>query len=211
LRTTATSADPQSAGCVGGRRLDSLAGQEDALDSLVNRRVASVREPEVAASGVAISGGERSGVMSESNRNLLSMIGSGVLIAAVGFAAGRLSAPAPTVETRIVASTDASSDYRALRNSLDEQRREAAERDKRIQQQLEQQRFDAETERTKAERARIDAETELARQRTQQVLDQKRLDEEMERTRADRSRMEAEMALARQRNQQLLDELSRKR
>jgi hypothetical protein len=66
-------------------------------------------------------------------------------------------------------------------------------------------------ERTKAERARIDAETELARQQTQQALDQRRLDEEMERTKAERARIEAEMALARQRTQQILDELSRKR
>ena len=151
--------------------------------------------------------------MSESSRNQLFMIGAGVLVAAVAFAAGRLSAPAPSPmwETPVVRSADASDDYRAIQRSIDEQRREAAERDKRIQQDLERQRFDAEMERTKAERARIDAETELARQQTQQALDQRRLDEEMERTKAERARIEAEMALARQRTQQILDELSRKR
>jgi hypothetical protein len=195
-------------------RLRGYVGLGEALGAhLVNRRAASVKASEVAVSPVTVSGGARSGIMSESSRNQLFMIGAGVLVAAVAFAAGRLSAPAPSPmwETPVVRSADASDDYRAIQRSIDEQRREAAERDKRIQQDLERQRFDAEMERTKAERARIDAETELARQQTQQALDQRRLDEEMERTKAERARIEAEMALARQRTQQILDELSRKR
>jgi hypothetical protein len=193
-------------------RLRGYIGLGEAVGAhLVSRRAATVHASEIAVSGVANTGGARTGNMSESNRNLLLTVGAGTLIAVVAFAAGRLSAPAPAVETRLVASPDSSFEYRALRSSLDDQRREAEERDKRIRQQLDQQAFVAEVQRTNAERARIDAETEFARQRTQQALDQKRLDEEMERTKAERARVETEMALARQRTQQLLDELSRKR
>lgn len=66
--------------------------------------------------------------MRESSRNQLSMIGAGVLVAAVAFVAGRLSAPAPppTWATPVVVSADAS-DYRAIQRSIDDQRREAAD------------------------------------------------------------------------------------
>ena len=164
--------------------------------------------------------------MTESIRNQLSMIGAGVLVAAVAFVAGRLSAhaPAPTWETPVARSAAASEDYRAIQRSIDDQRREAAERDGKLQQELAQQRYDAETERVKAERARIDAETQLSWQKTQQMLDQQKLDAEIERARAEgarrdaeiesakteRARRDAETELARQRTQQMLNDLIRK-
>jgi hypothetical protein len=166
--------------------------------------------------------------MSESSRNQLFMIGAGVLVAVVGFVAGRLSVPTPARspmwETSMASSAGAPDDYRAIQRSFDEQRREAAERDRRFQQQLDQQRYDAETERVKAERARIDEETQLSWQKTQQMLDQRKLDAEIESAKAERARRDAEiegakterarrdaeMELARQRTQQMLNDLIRK-
>ncbi len=150
--------------------------------------------------------------MSESHRNQLSMIGAGVLVAAVAFVAGRLSAPSPprTWETPVVVSADGSDD-RAIQRSIDDQRREAAERDRRLQQELEQQRYDAETERVKVDRARIEAETELASQQTQQLFEQRRQAAELEAARLESARRDAYLDLARQRTQQMLEELARKR
>ena len=195
-------------------RLRGYVGLGEALGAhLVNRRAASVKASEVAVSPVTVSGGARSGIMSESSRNQLLMIGAGVLVAAVAFVAGRLSAPAPQPmwETPVVRSADASDDYRAIQRSIDEQRRQAAERDKRIRQDLEQQRFDAEMESTKAERTRIDAETELASQQTQQLFEQRRQAAELETARLESARRDAYLDLARQRTQQMLEELARKR
>lgn len=194
-------------------RLRGYVGLGEALGAhLVNRRAASVKASEVALSPVLVSGGARSGIMSDSRRNQLSMIGAGVLVAAVGFVAGRLSVPAPpsTWATPVVESADAS-DYRAIGRSIDDQRREAAERDRRLQQELEQRRYDAETERVRAERARIDAETELASQQTQQLFEQRRQAAELEAARLESARRDAYLDLARQRTQQMLEELARKR
>jgi hypothetical protein len=196
-------------------RLRGYVGLGGALGAhLVNRRAASAKASEVAMSGAALSAGPRSGIMSESSRNQLFMIGAGVLVAAVAFVAGRLSAPAPAPapmwETPMVRSAVASDDYRAIQSSIGEQRREAAERETRIRQELDQQRYDAEMERVKADRARIDAETELARQRTEHMVDQQRQAAEMERLRLDSARRDAYLELARQRTQQMLDELVRK-
>ena len=179
---------------------------------LVNRRAASVKASGVAVPPMPVSGGARSGIMSESSRNQLSMIGAGVLVAAVAFVAGRLSVPAPprTWETPVVVSADASGHYRVIERSLDDQRREAAERDGRLQQELEQQRYVAEQERVRAERARIDAETELASQQTQQLVEQRRQAAEMEAARLESARRDAYLDLARQRTQQMLEELIRK-
>jgi hypothetical protein len=180
---------------------------------LVSRRAAFVKVSGVAVSPVPVSGGARSGVMSESSRNQLSMIGAGVLVAAVAFVAGRLSVPAPTPpwETPVVVSAYASGDSRAVDRSLDDQRREAAERDRRFQQELAQQRFDAEKERVRAERARFDAETELASQQTQLLVEQRKHAAEMEAARLESARRDAYLDLARQRTQQMLEELARKR
>jgi hypothetical protein len=197
-------------------RLRGYVGLGEALGAhLVNRRAASAKASEVAMSGAALSAGARSGIMTESTRNQLLMVGAGVLVAGVAFGAGRLSAPAPATSpmwaTPTVRSTSVSDDYHVLQRSIDEQRREAAERDRRFQQQLDQQKYDADMERVRAERARIDAETETARQRTQHVLDQQIRDAEMESAKAERARRDAETELARQRMQLVLDELSRKR
>ena len=180
---------------------------------LVNRRAASVKASEVAVSPAPVSGGTRSGIMSESSRNQLSMIGAGMLVAAVAFVAGRLSAPAPSPmwETPVVVSADASVGYSAIQRSIDEQRRGAAERDRRLQQELEQQRYDAETARVKAERARFDAETELASQQTQQLFEQRRQAAELEAAKLESARRDAYLDLARQRTQLMLEELTRKR
>jgi hypothetical protein len=182
---------------------------------LVNRRAASVNASEIGVSPVATAGGARSGIMSESSRNQLFMIGAGVLVAVVGFVAGRLSvpatAPSPMWETSMVSSAGASDDNRAIQRSIDEQRREATERDRRFQQQLDQQRYDAETDRVKAERARIDAETELASQQTQQLFEQRRQAAEVEAARLESARRDAYLELARQRTQQMLEEIARKR
>ncbi len=180
---------------------------------LVNRRATSVKASEVAVSPVAISGGARSRIMSESHRNQLSMIGAGVLVAAIAFVAGRLSVPAPSPmgAAPAVASADASVDYSDIRRSIDDQRREAVERDRRLQQELEQQRYDAETERVKVERARINAETELASQQTQQLFEQRRQAAELEAAKLESARRDAYLDLARQRTQQMLEELARKR
>ena len=208
-------------------RVRGYVGLGEALGThLVNRRAASAKASDVAASPVTTSGGGRNGIMSEARRNQLFMIGAGVLVAAVAFVAGRLSipAPAPTWETPVVTSADASADFRAIQRSIDDQRRETAERDGKLQQELDQQRFDAETERAKAERARIDAETQLSWQKTQQMLDQQKLDAEIESAKAEsarrdaaiesakteRARRDAEMELARQRTQQTLADLIRK-
>jgi hypothetical protein len=194
-------------------RLRGYVGLGEALGAhLVRRRAASVKASEIAVSPVAISGGARSRIMSESHRNQLSMIGAGVLVAAVAFVAGRLSAPAPprTWETPVVVSADGS-DYRAIQRSIDDQRREAAERDTRLQRELEQQRYDAETERVKVDRARIEAETELASQQTQQLFEQRRQAAELEAARLESARRDAYLDLARQRTQQMLEELARKR
>jgi hypothetical protein len=181
---------------------------------LLSRRVPPARTSELAVSRVAVCDGRRGGIMTESNRNLLAMTGAGVLVAAVAFAAGRLSVPAPVPApawqapaARSVGPTD---DVRALQRTLDEQRREAAVRDGRFQQQLEQQRYDADREKEKLERARMDAETEFAAQRTQQLLDQQRHDADMQRLREESARREAEAQALRLRTQLLLDELSRK-
>jgi hypothetical protein len=195
-------------------RLRGYAGLGEALGvHLVDRRAASVKASEVAVSPVLVSGGARSRIMSDSSRNQLSMIGAGVFVAAVGFLAGRLSAPTPTAvwETPVVRSVDASVSYTAIQRSIDDQRREAAERDRRLQQELEQQRYEADTERVKAERARIDAETALASQQTQQLFEQRRQAAEMETARLESARRDAYLDLARQRNQQMLEELTRKR
>jgi len=151
--------------------------------------------------------------MSDFSKHQLSMIGAGVLVAAVGFLAGRLSAPAPTAvwEAPVVRSVDASVNYSAIQRSIDDQRREAAERDRRLQLELGQQRYDAEMERVKAERARIDAETELASQQTQQLFEQRRQAAEVETARLESARRDAYLDLARQRTQQMLEELARKR
>jgi hypothetical protein len=195
-------------------RLRGYVGLGEVLGAhLVSRRTASVKASEVAVSPVLVSGGARSGIMSESSRHQLFMIGAGVFVAVVGFVAGRLSVPAPTAvwEAPVVRSVDASVGYRAIERSLDDQRREAAERDKRLQQELEQQRYDAETERVKAERARVDAETELASQQTQQLFEQRRQAAELEAARLESARRDAYLDLARQRTQQMLEELARKR
>ena len=195
-------------------RLRGYVGLGEALGvHLVSRRATAVKVSEVAGSPVPVSGGARSGVMSESSRNQLSMIGAGVLVAAVAFVAGRLSVPVPsrTWETPVVVSADGSGDYRAVERSLDDQRREAAERDRRLQQQLEQQRYEAEKERIRAERARFDAETEWASQQTQQLVEQRRQAAEMEAARLESARRDAYLDLARQRTQQMLEELARKR
>lgn len=194
-------------------RLRGYLGLGEALGAhLVNRRAASVKALEVAVSPVLVSGGARSGIMSDSRRNQLSMIGAGVLVAGVAFVAGRLSAPAPppTWATPVVVSAEGS-DNRAIQRSIDEQRREAAERDRRLQQDLEQQRYVADTERVRAERARIDAETELASQQTQQFFEQRRQAAELETARLESARRDAYLDLARQRTQQMLEELARKR
>lgn len=194
-------------------RLRGYVGLGEALGAhLVNRRAASVKASEVAVSPVTISTGARSGVMSESARNQLSMIGAGVVVAAVAFVAGRLSAPAPSPRwaAPVVMSADAS-DYHAIQRSIDEQRREAAERDQRLQLESAQQRYDADTERVRAERARIDAETELASQQTQQLFEQRRQAAELETARLESARRDAYLDLARQRTQQMLEELARKR
>ena len=151
--------------------------------------------------------------MSDSSRNQLSMIGAGVFVAAVAFVAGRLSAPAPppTWATPVGVSADASGHYRVIERSMDDQRREATERDRRFQQQLDQQRYDAETQIVKAERATIDAETALASQQTQQLVEQRRQAAEMETARLESARRDAYLDLARQRTQQMLEELARKR
>ena len=151
--------------------------------------------------------------MSESSRNQLFMIGAGMLVAALGFAAGRLSVPAPSPgwEPPVVVAAGASGDDRAIQRSIDEQRRESAERDRRLQQELEQQRYEAETERVKAERARIDAETEWASQQTWQLSEQRRQAAELEAARLESARRDAYLDLARQRTQQMLEELARKR
>jgi len=151
--------------------------------------------------------------MSEFSRNQLSMIGAGVLVAAVGFLAGRVSAPAPTAvrEAPIVRSVDPSVNDGAIQRSLDDQRREAAERDRRLQQELEQQRYDADMANARAERARIDAETELASQQTQQLLEQRRQAADLETAKLESARRDAYLELARQRTQQMLEELNRKR
>ncbi len=129
----------------------------------------------LAPSRVAVSGGDWSSIMSEPNGKAL-LVGAGMLVAAVAFAAGRFSVPAPVpapaMETRFVSSAGPSADYLALQRSVEDQRRDAAERDRKIQQELAQQRFDIEMESAKAERARIDAETELGRQRTQQMINE---------------------------------------
>jgi hypothetical protein len=181
---------------------------------LLSRRARSTKAPAFAVPRAASSSGGRGGIMTESNRNLLMMTGAGALVAAVAFVAGRASAPEPVIrpawQTATVASAGTPVDYRALQRSIDEQRREAAERDRKFQQQLDQQRYDAERDREKAERTRIDAETELAWQRTQQVLDQQRRDAEAERAKVERARSDAEAQLVRLRMQQMLDELSRK-
>ena len=139
----------------------------------LHHRRAHVMARKPAPARVAGSSAGWSSIMSEPNRNAV-LVGAGLLIAAVAFAGGRLSAPTPTpaTDTRFVSSIGSGEDYRALQRSVDEQRREAAERDRKIQQELAQQRFDIEMERTKADRARIDAETELGRQRTQQMIDE---------------------------------------
>ena len=195
-------------------RLRGYVGLGEALGAqLVSRRAASVKASEVAVSRVTVSGEARSGIMSESNRNQLSMIGAGVLVAAVAFVAGRLSVPAPSPmwASPAVASADTSGDYRAIQRSIDDQRREAAERDRRLQQELEQRRYDAETERVKVDRAKIDAETELASQQTQQLFEQRRQAAELETARLESARRDAYLDLARQRTQQMLEELARKR
>jgi hypothetical protein len=197
-------------------RLRGYVGLGEAVAAhLVSRHAAAAKTPEAPVSISATSGGARSGIMSESNRNLLLTVGAGMLVAGVAFGAGRLSAPAPAAspmwETPPARSTAVSDDYRTLQRSIDEQRREAAERDRRFQQQLDQQRYDADMERARAERARIDAETELASQRTEQMWDQRRRDAEVERAKEEKARLDAETALARQRMQLALDELSRKR
>jgi hypothetical protein len=194
-------------------RIRGYVGLGEALGAhLLNRRGASRKPSEVPVSPVPISGGARSGVMSESHKNQLFMIGAGVLVAAVAFVAGRLSVPAPSPMwvAPIVASADAS-EYRVIQRSIDDQRRETAERDRRLQQELEQQRYDAETERVKVERARINAETELASQQTQQLFEQRRQAAELETARLESARRDAYLDLARQRTQQMLEELARKR
>ncbi len=134
------------------------------------------RRPPVTARKLAPSpaagGGVWSSIMSEPKGKAI-LVGAGLVVAVVAFAAGRLSAPAPApaAEVREVSSAALSDDYPALRRSFEDERREAAERDRKIQQELAQQRYDLEMERAKAERARIDAETELARQRTQEMID----------------------------------------
>jgi hypothetical protein len=107
-------------------------------------------------------------------------------------------------------SADAS-DYRAIERSIDDQRREAAERDQRLQLAFAQQRYDADTERVRAERARIDAETALASQQTQQLFEQRRQAADLETARLESARRDAYLDLARQRTQQMLEELARKR
>ena len=195
-------------------RLRGYVGLGETLGAhLVNRRAATVKASEVAVSPVRVSGGARSGIMSDSSRNQLSMIGAGVFVAAVAFAAGRLSAPAPppTWATPVVVSADASGHDSAIQRSIDDQRREAAERDRRLQLELARQRYDADAERVTAERARMDAETEWASQQTQQLFEQRRQAAEMETARLESARRDAYLDLARQRTQQMLEELARKR
>jgi len=196
-------------------RLRGYVGLAEALCAhlVVNRRAAPAKASERAVSHVIASGGARSGIMSESSRNQLFMIGAGMLVAALGFAAGRLSVPAPSPgwEPPVVVPAGAFGNDRAIQSSIDEQRRDAAERDRRLQQELEQQRYDAEMERVKAERARIDAETEWASQQTRQLFEQQRQAAELEAARLESARRDAYLDLARQRTQQTLEELARKR
>ncbi len=146
-------------------------GKAIGLHCLQDRRP-PVTARKLAPSPAAGGGGVWSSIMSEPKGKAI-LVGAGLVDAVVAFAAGRLSAPAPATaaEVREVSSAALSDDYPALRRSFEDERREAAERDRKIQQELAQQRYDLEMERAKAERARIDAETELARQRTQEMID----------------------------------------
>lgn len=195
-------------------RVRGYVGLAEALGvHLVSRHAAASNVREVAGSRAAGPGLARSPIMTESTRNPLLMIGAGVLVASAAFVAGRVSAPLPprsSVEAPVAAPA-ALDAYRALQRSVDEQNREAAERDRKLQAELDWQRYNADIRSAQAERARIDAETELASQQTQQLIEQRRQAAELETAKLESARRDAYLELARQRTQLMLEELGRKR